>query len=381
MSLFLVLVIGVGIYFLVLTITNILWLHFNTYKPSVYSGVHVTVCVPARNEQDNIEKCLRSLLNQSYQNYDVIVLDDNSTDRTAKIIQNLVHEFPFKLQMIHGRHLPADWAGKVYAMYQLAKVAKGEYLLFTDADTVHNKDSISFAVTNLQKNKVDMISGYISQKMKTLGEQMTVPLMYMLTGFLMPLFLNKITATGITSVAIGQYIMIKKNVLKYIGGYQNMKNVISEDVVLARIVKEKGYKTAFIDCKQAASCRMYNNYKESVHGLTKNIFSFMNNKVYIFIPTIIAVILFLFMPFPLFLVSFIQDFVTDKGFSNITVSLGISVLLMFSVWFIETLFQNIPKKIPFLYPVLFFNLIYIAFISFNNSISGTGFMWKGRVVH
>ena len=92
MSLFLVLIVGIGIYFLVLTITNILWLHFNTYKPSVYSGVHVTVCVPARNEQDNIEKCLRSLLNQSYKNYDVIVLDDNSTDKTANIIQNLVHE-------------------------------------------------------------------------------------------------------------------------------------------------------------------------------------------------------------------------------------------------------------------------------------------------
>ena len=69
-------------------------------------------------------------------------------------------------------------------------------------------------------------------------------------------------------------ILIKKNVLESVGGYQSMKNVISEDVVLARLVKKYGYKTVFIDCKQAASCRMYNNYRESVQGLSKNIFSF-----------------------------------------------------------------------------------------------------------
>ena len=381
MAIYLIIVVGIGIYFLILVINNSLWLYFNTKKTSVYDGKHVTVCVPARNEQNNIENCIRSLMNQSYINYDVLVLDDNSTDDTKKIIQHLVHEYPFKLKMISGRRLPSEWSGKVYAMYQLVNEAKGEYLLFTDADTVHNQNSISFAVTNLEKHNADMISGYISQKMKTFGEQITVPLMYLLTSFVMPLFLNKITHWNITSIAIGQYILIKKNVLESVGGYQSMKNVISEDVVLARLVKKYGYKTVFIDCKQASSCRMYNNYRESVQGLSKNIFSFMNNKTYILIPAIIAVTLFLFMPFPMFVFSFIQDFLFGYEITIVTILLGINVFLMFFVWLINCFFQKIPIKISFLYPILFINLICIALLSFCYSSSGTGFVWKGRVVH
>lgn len=83
--------------------------------------------------------------------------------------------------------------------------------------------------------------------------------------------------TVFTSVAIGQYIMIKKDVFEAIDGYSPMKNLISEDVCLARLVKKNGYKTIFIDCKSAASCRMYTGYKESINGIMKNIFSFMNN--------------------------------------------------------------------------------------------------------
>ena len=380
MSIYLWIVLIISFYFLFLTIINILYITSNTYSILKNNTEHVTVCIPARNEEKNIEKCIRSLMNQSYENYDVIVLNDNSSDLTENIIKKLVAKFPSKLRMIKGRPLPLFWTGKVYAMNQLVQEAKGEYLLFTDADTIHNHNSIGFALTNLKKNNADMLSGFIKEDMKSFGEQITVPLMYILISFVIPLFLNKITSFIFPSVAVGQYIMIKKNVLKNIGGYESLKNEISEDIVLARLVKQAGYKTIFVDCKQAAKCRMYESYQESVNGIIKNIFSFMNNKTFILFSAMMIVVLFLVLPFPLFLFSFANDVLTGYEWSYFTIFCGMNVFIMFLVWLILALYQNLPMTVPFLYPILFLNLTYMAILSYNRSISGSGFIWKDRIL-
>ena len=371
----------ISIFFLLFALTNAFWLWIYSKKPKYFDGAKVSVCIPARNEEKNIEKCIRSLLNQSYKNYNLYVLDDNSTDKTGEILARLAEEFPGKINILHGKPLEQGWTGKIFAMSQIVAQAAGELMLFTDADTVHNPDSIAFAVSNLIVHNADMVSGYIGQRTKTFGEKITVPLMYMLSCFVLPTFLNRVTPFPFTSVAIGQYIMIKKSTFDAIGGYSSMKNLISEDVALARLVKSRGYKTIFIDCKNAAACRMYTGYKESSNGIMKNIFSFMNNNDILLLFALIAFGLFLTLPFPLFVTRFIYEVSHGLPLASATILLGINVIAMFLVWTLVAIFQRTSPLIPFLYPVLFFNILYIACLSYIKTKNGSGYVWKGRVVH
>ena len=371
----------VSIYFLIFALTNAFWLWFYSKKSRYFDGEKVSVCVPARNEEKNIENCIRSLMDQSYKNYEVLVLNDNSEDRTGEILLSLSKEFPDKLRVFTGKPLEEGWTGKIFAMNQLIKETRGEYLLFTDADTIHNQDSIAFAMTNMKVHKADMLSGYIKEKMVTFGERITIPLIFMLTGFVLPLFLNRVTPFPFTSVAIGQYIMIKKKVFESVGGYEAMKTLISEDVFLARLIKKHGYKTIFTDCKRAAQCRMYTGYTESVNGITKNIFSFLSNNSAVILTAIFGVALFLLLPFPLFMGALVSNITAGGWITTTTVLLGINVLVMFVVWSLVSGSQHLPFSTPFLYPILFGNLVYMATLSYVRTITGKGYVWKGRVVH
>ena len=361
-----------SVYFLVFALTNAFWLWIYSKKPRIFQGPKVSVCIPARNEEKNIESCIRSFMAQSYENYEVLVLNDNSEDGTAGILSSLALEFPGKLRVFDGKPLEEGWTGKIFAMNQLIQYADGEYLLFSDADTIHGRDSIAFAVTNLTVHNADML---------TFGERITIPLMFMLTGFVLPMFLNRITPFSFTSVAIGQYIMIKRRAFEDVGGYETMKNLISEDVFLARLMKKRGYKTIFTDCKRAATCRMYTGYTESVNGITKNIFSFLSNNTAIILVALFAVSFFLLLPFPLFVWAVIANLVSGGWITAITVLLGINVLLMFIVWVLVSGSQHLPFSTPFLYPILFGNLVYMATLSYARTVSGKGYVWKGRVVH
>lgn len=371
----------VSIYFLVFALINAFWLWVYSKKPRYFDGEKVSVCIPARNEEKNIENCIRSLMDQSYKNYEVLVLNDNSEDRTGEILLSLSKEFPDRLKVFTGKPLEEGWTGKIFALNQLIKETRGEYLLLTDADTIHKKDSIAFAMTNMKVHKADMLSGYIKEKVVTFGERITIPLIFMLTSFVLPLFLNRITPFPFTSVAIGQYIMIKKKVFESVGGYEAMKTLISEDVFLARYIKKHGYKTIFTDCKRAALCRMYTGYTESVNGITKNIFSFLSNNSAIILTAIIAVSLFLLLPFPLFIGTLISNVTAGGWITTTTVLLGINVFVMFVVWSLVTGSQHLPFSTPFLYPILFGNLVYMATLSYVRTITGKGYVWKGRVVH
>ena len=102
----------------------------------------ISVLIPARNEEDNIDKCLMSLMDQDYRNIEILVLDDNSTDNTSEIIKRISKTYK-NIKFIKGKPLHEGWTGKNYACYQLYKESKGKYLFFTDADTIHNKRSIS----------------------------------------------------------------------------------------------------------------------------------------------------------------------------------------------------------------------------------------------
>ncbi len=200
-----------AIYFCILALSNILWLRASCRKPRVDSSARVSVLIPARNEERNIGPCLDSLLRQSYRNCEILVLDDQSTDRTWQIISRYEREHPQSIRAIRGRPSPVDgWIGKPHALHQLAQQANGEYLFFTDADTIHQPQSVAWAVTNLERHHVDLVSGYAAQTLGTVGEALLVPIMYLMTTIVMPIWLIAATRAPFFTFAIGQLVAIRR---------------------------------------------------------------------------------------------------------------------------------------------------------------------------
>jgi chlorobactene glucosyltransferase len=361
-----------ALYFIVLASMNVFDMRSHTAAPECAGGPMVSVLVPMRNEEGNIMNCIGSLLNQDYGNYEILVIDDNSTDGTLAVLRRMARENR-RLRIFSGAPLPEDWYGKPFALQQLAAEARGEIIIFTDADTVHQSTSISWTVTNMNNSGSDFISGYIGQKFGSLGELVTVPLMYFLTGFLIPLFMNRHVEHGFFSSAVGQYIAIKRTVFEQIGGFQAIRKKTSEDMYLARYVKKRGYKTMFLDLGDQVRCRMYRGYRAAVEGIGKNIFDVLGKNTLLLFLIFVAVFFFLFLPFPLlFYTAYTGDI---HGGTMFLVN-----LLYTSTWVILFLDRRIPWYCALLWPLMFLNLLYMACWSWFRTVSGQGFTWKGRVV-
>ena len=142
---------------LVIVISNLWITRRSRYHPSVKSFPFVSILVPARNEERNIAKCINSLLAQEYPSFEVLVLDDQSTDNTRNILQAIAIQND-KLTILDGTPIPSGYIGKSWACEQLAEQAKGQLFLFTDADTFHNQDCLKSIVTSLIGEKADLIT-------------------------------------------------------------------------------------------------------------------------------------------------------------------------------------------------------------------------------
>jgi chlorobactene glucosyltransferase len=359
-------------YFFLLSLANHYEMWRFTLAPEIFDGPLVSVLVPARNEEKNIERCLNSLRNQLYKNYEILVIDDNSTDGTLNILKRIAATDK-RVRVFSGAPLPEDWFGKPFALHQLSQKARGEILLFTDADTIHNPTSVSWAVTNITGLKADLVSGYVGQIFLSFGEAVTVPLMFFLTGFVIPLFLNRFTRQHFFSSAIGQYIAIRREVFTAIGGCEAFKKKTSEDIYMARFVKMKGYKTRFLNISEYVKCRMYQGYRSAVEGIGKNIFDYLGKKSIVLFVVAILVFFFLFFPFPLLFFCIAQG-------SHWTTHIIIANILYTLTWLFMFLGQRVSWWYGFLWPLMFLNLLYMAAWSWFRTISGRGFLWKGRVV-
>ncbi len=370
-----------GFYFFVLALLNMIWMKKETKAADLTEGPLVSVLIPARDEEIHIGPCVSSLLNQTYTNYEILVIDDNSTDKTREILEKLKKQHPGKLKIYNGKPLEEGWRGKPFALMQLCAHAKGEFFLFTDADTVHSSRSVSIAVTNMLYHKVDFLSGYIRQRLVSFGEKITVPAMYILSFFILPLWVCKWGKSSILAAAVGQYICVKADTFLKAGGFEQVKNVTTEDVYLARSMKKHGAKTVFLDLKDAAICRMYYSYKDCVTGIGKNIFDFLGKNNFILILAFLGV--FTFLTFPPFYTIFLtfQAISTKQIEAFVFLAYWANTLFMYLGWLIVFQSQQLRKRYTLLYPIIFVNLLFVAFHSWKRSLTKKGHEWKGRIVH
>jgi chlorobactene glucosyltransferase len=362
-------------YFLVLSISNIIWLRLSSRRPRITQGRMVSVLVPARDEEKNIARCLDSLLEQTYANYEIVVLDDRSTDATWKIISGYAERNPGRVRALEGKELPGSgWSGKPHAMQQLAGSARGEYLLFTDADTLHGPQSIAWAVTNMEMHHADCISGYVFQEMNTIGEQCIVPATYIMSALVLPLWLISTLRAPVLSFAIGQVMMFRRRAFQAIGGYARVAGTISDDLAIARELKRAGYRQVFLDIRRYVRCRMYDGYRASFQGISKNIYDVARNRTLLFAAAMTLLVTFVVLP--LVLLAF--QVLTGSPEVGLTFA---CVLVFLTAWTLVLYDRGTRWWTPLLYPVLFIHLLYMAWWSISQATSGRGVVWKGRTLH
>jgi chlorobactene glucosyltransferase len=230
----------------------------------------ISILVPARNEARNIQRCVSGLLAQTYPNFELIVLDDRSTDATPEMLLALSQKDP-RLKVLAGEDLPEGWAGKPHALYQAARQARGEWLCFVDADTFVDSQALSSVFAKAQAIGADLFTIMTAQEVESFWERTVLPLVFtaLSVGF-SPRKVNDPHRKD--AIANGQFIFIKRSVYQAIGGHATLKNSIVEDKDLAVLVKRSGYRLVIADGHQVAQTRMYHSLPEMWEGWTKNIY-------------------------------------------------------------------------------------------------------------
>ena len=264
-------------------IVIIYWLHNQHHldivvkpAPPPQNPPMISICIPARNEERNIRACVESVLKQNYPKFEVIVLDDRSTDATPGILRELAAQNK-KLKLIHGSDLPAGWAGKPHALFQASATARGDWLCFIDADTFLYPKTLSSCYAKAVETQADMFTIMTFQVLETFWEKTVMPLvMTALSVGFSPRKVNNPKTKD--AIANGQFILIKRQVYDAIGGHASVKGSIVEDKAISERVKWNGYRLIVADGVKAAKTRMYTSLPEMWEGWTKNIYLVLSDR-------------------------------------------------------------------------------------------------------
>jgi len=232
----------------------------------------VSVLVPARNEERNIGRCVRSLLDQDYPRLEVLVLDDDSNDGTAAIVEELAQR-DSRLRLLRGQPLPPDWHGKAYACYQLARAARGEWLLFTDADTEHTPRCVSATLQMAQQEKADLLSLFPELIAGSWGEQLMLPIIpfALLAGLPLPFVHHRSLPRA--AIALGPFMLFSRRGYWHCEGHVAVRTNIVDDLGLALQVKAVGGRLILADGTDLVRARMYRGFRELWQGLSKSAFA------------------------------------------------------------------------------------------------------------
>jgi glycosyltransferase involved in cell wall biosynthesis len=233
-------------------------------------GSLISILIPARNEEGNIGRCLNSLVGQQGAEFEILVVDDHSTDRTAEIAAS----FP-GVRVVAANPLVEGWTGKANALATAAPVARGEWLLFTDADTVHAPGSLAASVAEADQYGAVMLSYSPGQETGGFWERAVQPVIFAeLSRKFVYDEINRPDSTA--AAANGQYILIRRAAYEAIGGHGAVRGSLLEDVELARAAKRVG-RLRFRYAPEAVSTRMYRSTRDLVEGWTKNLAALFPN--------------------------------------------------------------------------------------------------------
>ena len=228
-------IIGFTLLQFLIVLTNLFLKDNLNNADSDFNGL-VSILIPARNEELNIESILTGLQSQDYKNIEILVFDDQSTDRTGEIVRQFIKQ-DNRIKLIESGGLPPGWLGKNHACHELSKRANGKYFLFVDADVRLSKNIIIQSIATSEKHNLGLLSIFPIQEMQTFGERITIPNMNFILLSLLPLILVRISKYQSLTAANGQFMLFKAANYRAVYPHRKMKGNKVEDIEIARYYK------------------------------------------------------------------------------------------------------------------------------------------------
>ncbi|MCJ7763633.1 MAG: glycosyltransferase [Dehalococcoidales bacterium] len=334
----------------------------------------VSVLIPARDEGANIASCLESLQRQDYPNFEILVLDDNSSDDTAAIVRRIAFG-DNRVRLINGKPLPKGWAGKSFACHQLASEARGDWFLFTDADTTHAPHMLRSVLSLALELKTSLLSGFPRQLANSLLQKIATPVWYFIIMSWMPIWLLQRSRLPKMSMSIGQFLFFPRDEYRRIGGHEAVKSRVLEDIWLGIETNRHGGRHMAVDLSSVVSCNMYRNLGDTWKGLARSIYSVALLSPAALVGLIIAAYLLFLSPFYA-LWNELFVFPTPSAWRNVII-FQVSVIMAMR-WLVDSHFRN-PLISTLMHPLGFSFLILDVIYALSCRILGTGVQWKDRL--
>ena len=289
----------------------------------------VSAIVPARNEEVNIARLVRSLAHQQPL-LEILVVDDQSVDATGRILAALEGEIP-ALRTLHVQSLPEGWLGKTHAAAKGAHAAKGDWLLFTDADTEHRAGSLAALLQRAEDEHADLLSVSPGQETPTWWEKSVIPLVYVELASRYR-FEEVSDPRSPVAAANGQYMLVRRDTYERVGGHEAVKSDILEDVLLARRIKAAGGKLLFLPGAEWVRTRMYRSFREMWQGWTKNLYLLYDGSLSRLLAAVASLWLLDFLPPAAFIMACLWMAFDRARDAATAVALGLLLLILSRQW-------------------------------------------------
>lgn len=328
----------------------------------------VSIIVPACNEEEHIEESLTRLLRLDYLNYEVIAINDRSTDRTGEVMDRVAArpEARARLKIIHVRDLPPDWLGKVHAMWTGAKHSSGEWLLFTDADVLFRSDSLSRALFYAESERADHVVLFPRMVMHSVGETMMV-------AFFQTLFVFGHRPWKVADpkakdhMGVGAFNLVRCSAYEAIGTYEALRFEVVDDMKLGKLIKNAGFAQRNVFGENLLSLRWVKGTMGMVNNLTKNSFAIMSFQW----PRALAT-------------AFVMAFLNIWPFLGVGLAHGwarlpyaFALLGIFGIYVGMSRKSDVPFYYVLLHPVSSAMFVYIMLRSMSLTLAQRGIVWRG----
>lgn len=270
------------------TIANLLLIHRLRPGPATppVASPFVSIIIPARNEARSIERTLRAFLAQDYPNFEVILVDDRSTDGTGDLARALGDP---RLTVIAGEETPPGWLGKPWALQQGSRAARGELLLFVDADVHYEPAALRAAVAHIEREPgIAMLALLPHFEMHGFWENVAMPALAMFAFSVLPSWLSNRTRFAVLAVGAGTGNLVRRDAYERRGGHEALKDAVVDDVGLARLLRRGGEVTEAVRADELISVRMYHGAGEILRGFTKNAFAVVNRSYVAAVPFLLV---------------------------------------------------------------------------------------------
>jgi hypothetical protein len=361
--------------------------------PATASLQAVSILIPARNEAAAIAPALEAALQTRGIRYEIVVMDDNSTDETPAIVQTLAAQHP-QIRLAQAPPLPSNWNGKQHACWALAQTAQNPILCFVDADVRLGPECVARMVCFLESTNSSLVSGFPRQLTGTTLEWLLLPLIhFVLLGFLPIVRMRRGTDPSFAA-GCGQFLMVRADHYFACGGHTQIRRTMHDGLRLPKLFRQSGYRTDLADITHHATCRMYNNASQVWSGLAKNATEGLADPARI-VPVSIVLCLGQILPVTLWIIAMLWAVAVELGHGMILVNpwFWLSISAAFRLWYLwitlAVLCAFLPRilstirfqqdwRSAALHPIGIITLLLVQWYSLIRKLSGAPVAWRDR---